>query len=98
MSASLADLSNHEKALAMHHLLNHNKCIANELESSMGMKTWRVRVHTKNGSIELGQVHEESEELARCAALSKYGIHPDDDNDPSRKGIREDDDFDVGPA
>lgn len=63
----------------------------------MVMKTWRVRVHTKDGSVELGQVHEESEELARCAALSKYGIHPDD-NDPSRKGIREDDDFDVGPA
>lgn len=65
-------------------------------EIDMGMKTWRVRVHTKDGVIELGQVHEQSEKLARCAALSKYGISPDDDNDHSRKGIREDDEFDVG--
>lgn len=63
----------------------------------MGMKTWNVRVHAATGSIELGQVHESSQELARCAALSKFGIHPDDD-DGTGRGIREEDDFDVSPA
>lgn len=62
------------------------------------MKTWNVRVHRSGGSVELGQVHETAEALARCAALSKYGIHSDDDDDPQRKGIREGDDFDVSPA
>lgn len=42
------------------------------------MKTWNVRVHRGGGSKELGQVHEASEELARCAALSKYGISEDE--------------------
>jgi hypothetical protein len=61
----------------------------------MGMKTWNVRVHTKGGSIELGQVHETNEELARCAALSKFNIPEDEDTDPNRRGIRLEDDFDV---
>ena len=64
----------------------------------MAMKTWNVRVHLKTGSVHLGQVGEENEELARCAALSKFGIHEEDDADPSRRGIRGDDDFDVSPA
>ena len=64
----------------------------------MGMKTWNVRMHTGHGSIELGQVHEASEELARCAALSKFSIHEDEDTDPTRPGIRFEDDFDVCPA
>ena len=62
------------------------------------MKTWNVRVHLKTGSIHLGQVGEEREELARCAALSKFGIHEEDDIDPSQREIRGDDDFDVSPA
>lgn len=61
----------------------------------MGMKTWNVRVHLDTGSIDLGQVHEENEELARCAALSKFSIPEDEDMDSSRRGIRLDDDFDV---
>lgn len=66
----------------------------------MGMKTWNVRVHPANGapSIDLGQVGETSEELARCAALSKFGICSEDDHDPGKRGIREDDDFDVSEA
>lgn len=64
----------------------------------MGMKTWNVRVHTGRGSIELGQVHETNEELARCAALSKFSIPDDEDTDPTRRGIRLEDDFDVSPA
>lgn len=61
------------------------------------MKTWNVRVHTPSGSISLGQVHETSEDNARCAALSKFGVHPDDD-DGKCQGIREGDDFDVSRA
>jgi len=61
----------------------------------MVMKTWNVRVHLSSGSVDLGQVHEANEELARCAALSKYSIPEDEDNDPALRGIRVDDDFDV---
>lgn len=64
----------------------------------MTMKTWNVRVHLKTGSVHLGQVGEESEELARCAALSKFGIPEDEDTEPNRRGIRADDDFDVSAA
>lgn len=61
------------------------------------MKTWNVRVHT-NPPFDLGQVHEENESLARCAALSEFGIPEDEDTDPARRGIRSDDDFDVSCA
>ena len=63
----------------------------------MTMKTWNVRVHTPLGPIALGQVGEETEELARCAALAKFGIPDDEDTDTARRGIRCDDDFDVSP-
>jgi len=64
----------------------------------MPLKTWNVRVHLKTGSVSLGQVAESSEELARCAALSKFGIPDDEDTDPDCRGIREEDEFDVSPA
>lgn len=64
----------------------------------MTLKTWNVRVHLKTGSVSLGQVAETSEELARCAALSKFGIPDDEDSDPTLRGIREADEFDVSPA
>ena len=64
----------------------------------MALKNWNVRVHRKSGSIDLGQVGEESEELARCAALSKFGIPEDEDTDPSARGIRAYEEFDVSPA
>jgi len=64
----------------------------------MALKNWNVCVHLKTGSVHLGQVGEESEELARCAALSKFGIPEDDDADPTARGIRVDDEFDVSPA
>lgn len=63
----------------------------------LAMKTWNVRVHTPRGTISLGQVHETSEDNARCAALSKFGVDPDDD-DGKCQGIREGDDFDVSRA
>lgn len=62
------------------------------------IKTWNVRVHLPTGSRHLGQVAEVNEELARCAALSKFGISEDDDTDPDRRGIRAEDDFDVSEA
>ena len=61
------------------------------------MKTWNVRVHPFEGgpSISLGQVHEKNEELARCAALSKFCVDETRDTDAERRGIRLEDDFDV---
>lgn len=64
----------------------------------MAHKTWNVRVHLATGTVNLGQVGEENETLARCAALSKFGIPADEDTDPNARGIRDDDDFDVSPA
>lgn len=63
------------------------------------MKTWKVRVHRDGGSKQIGQVHETTEELARCAALSKYGIGEDEAGEGTlRVGIYPDDDFDVSWA
>lgn len=45
------------------------------------------------GSSEL--MGEASEDLSRCAALSKFGIHEDMDTDLTARRIRADDDFDV---
>lgn len=64
---------------------------------AVAIKTWNVRVHL-NPPVDLGHVHEDNEELARCAALSKFGIHEDDDTNPNRRGIRGEDDFDVALA
>lgn len=59
-------------------------------------KTWNVFV----GKHFAGTVEEETEALARCAALSKFGI-PDDEefidvDDP--RCIRSDDEFSVSNA
>ena len=62
------------------------------------MKTWNVVVYPTGHGIELGQVTENSEELARCAALHKFGIPEYEVTDPSRQGIRVEDDFSVFPA
>lgn len=63
------------------------------------MKTWNVRVHRVGSSKELGQVHETTESLARCAALSKFGISEDEAEEGRlRAGIYPADDFDVSPA
>lgn len=62
------------------------------------LKTFNARVHRTSGSLYIGQVNETNETLARCAALSKYGIPDDEDTDPTRRYIRLEDDFDVSPA
>lgn len=64
----------------------------------MAIRNWNVRLHLNTGSVHLGQVSEDSEGLARCAALAKFGIPEDEDTEPGRVGIRADDDFDVSPA
>ena len=67
--------------------------------SKQTMKTWNVRVHRSGGSVELGQVHETTEALARCAALSKFGVSEDEANEDARRvGIYPADDFDVSPS
>ena len=66
---------------------------------TQGIKTWNVRLHRAGVSKDIGQVQETNEELARCAALSKFGISEEDAaHTKQRDGIREDDDFDVSPA
>ncbi len=73
------------------------------------MKTWNVVVHRKaqpGWAVDLGQVHEDNETLARCAALHKYSIA--DDEDPADieqlphgqgpRGILSDEEFSVFPA
>lgn len=63
------------------------------------MKTWNVQVHRNGGVKQLGQVHEATEELARCAALSKYGISEDEAEEGTlRPGIYPADEFDVSAA
>lgn len=73
------------------------------LPTTPSMRTWNVVVQ-RDVIIELGQVQEVSEELARCAALCKFGIVPGDGPVPmdldghGPRGILEDDDFSVYPA
>ena len=67
--------------------------------TSAQMSAWRVYVHRDGGRKLLGQVNETSEELARCAALSKYGISEEEAEEGTlRAGIYPADDFDVSPA
>lgn len=66
------------------------------------MKTWNVYVHRPK-PVALGQVHEDNETLARCAALSKFSISEDEYFDAERvgkeaMGISPGDDFSVSPA
>jgi hypothetical protein len=66
------------------------------------MKTWNV-LNNSTGQ-DLGQVHETSEEFARCAALSKFGEEGEraalraNHRPESKHAIYEDDDFSVFEA
>jgi len=63
------------------------------------LKSWSVHVQRDGRRIYLGTVGEATEDLARCAALSKYGISEDEaDEGTNRAGIYPVDDFDVTPA
>lgn len=67
------------------------------------MKTWNVMVDRYPSSLYLGQVNEDSEELARCAALSKFGMSEDEYFDAIKRGedprgISPGDEFSVSRA
>lgn len=63
-------------------------------------REWRVIVRGRD----IGSVVESSEEFARCAAVSKFGIEGERatvhalDGNPVPRVIYEDDDFDVRPV
>lgn len=66
------------------------------------MRTWNVRVRRNEREVTLGQVHERNEELARCAALSRFGVSEDELlSSEARDGgevILPDDEFEVAPG
>ena len=66
------------------------------------MKSWNVRVRRNGRDLTLGQVHELNEALARCAALSRFGVGEDElasgEARDGAKAIFPDDDFEVLPA
>lgn len=69
------------------------------------MKTWNVYITRQKQTFHLGQVQENTETLARFAALAKYGVADDDDFYEVREGvpggvfgIKSDDEFAVSPA
>lgn len=57
-------------------------------------REWRVIVHSLRGDPDVGSVMEGTEELARCAALSKFGTEGERGASPEH-AIFENDDFDV---
>lgn len=68
----------------------------------MAMRQWNVRVRREGRSIYLGQVAESTGSLARCAALSRYGLSEDEAQtrrtQPRGAAIYPDEEFDVSPA
>lgn len=56
------------------------------------MSEWRVVVE---GVGDIGSVSEKTEELARCAALSRFGEEGDRKSSRRREAIYEDDEFSV---
>ena len=66
------------------------------------MKQWNVLVCRDGHMVVIGQVAEQSEALARCAALSRFGVCEDEvANGEVRSpgsAIYPDEDFDVAPA
>lgn len=45
---------------------------------NVSMKDWRVTVVREGRTVVVGQVSETTEALARCAALSRYGVTEDE--------------------
>lgn len=71
----------------------------------MTMKQWNLRVVRNGHAAHIGQVAESNETLARCAALSMYGLSEDEaeemqqDQTGSRgAAIYPNEAFDVSPA
>ena len=71
----------------------------------MTMTPWTVRVMRRGQSVHIGRVAESTETLARCAALSRYGLSEDEAEEVERghagsrgAAIFPDEEFDVSPA
>lgn len=64
------------------------------------MKTWNITVTTAKGAPigQIGQVHEDSESLARAAAAGKFAVDGSRPDDNVSQCIFEDDDFEASPA
>ncbi len=66
------------------------------------LKEWNVYVNREGRSLHLGEVSECSEALARCVALSRFGVGEDEIDAgevPSRgTAIDPDDDFEAQPS
>ncbi|MCM2296788.1 hypothetical protein [Rhodoferax sp.] len=65
-------------------------------------RKWNVHVIREGRSQYIGEVSESSEEMARCAALSRFGVGADEidteESPPRCVAIYPDDDFEVSPA
>lgn len=61
------------------------------------MKTYQVYVYRNGVSQWVGSVAENSEDNARCAALSKFSIQDEDPIPKSGFYIGQDEDFEVSP-
>ena len=63
---------------------------------------WNVYVIREGRSQYIGEVSESSQEMARCAALSRFGVDEDEidagEFPPRCVAIYPDDDFEVSPA
>lgn len=68
----------------------------------MAQRIWNVRVMREGRAVYLGQVAESSESLARCAALSRFGVTEEELMGASpilnANVIYPNEDFDVMPA
>lgn len=68
----------------------------------MSMRQWNVRVVRDGQAIHIGQVAESTETLARCGALSRYGLSEDEVETggvrPRGAAIYPDEAFDVSPV
>lgn len=66
------------------------------------LRKWNVHVIREGRSQYIGEVNESSEEMARCAALSRFGVGADEidagEAPPRSVAIYPDDDFEVSPA
>ena len=66
------------------------------------MKTWNVRVFRDGQALMLGQVAESNQELARCAALHRFGVSDDEvaagEVRSGEAAIYPEDEFEVSPA
>ena len=66
------------------------------------LRKWSVHVIRDGRSQYIGEVNESSEEMARCAALSRFGVGADEidagEARPRCVAIYPDDRFEVSPA